>query len=206
MKERPILMHARSVNGILAGRKSQTRRIIKPQPHPITQAVRDVPHTVRWYSAESEEDEFGTSYRPLHSDQRTDWNCPFGVPGDRLWVRECFSELESFDFFNPRVPDPVPQYWYWADGNPKWGDWTRPKPSIYMPRIACRLMLEVTGIRVERVQDISEEDARAEGVYGFEEVRTEFKSFAELWDDTNGPKSWESNPWVWVVSFRRVEP
>ena len=145
MKERPILMHARSINAILEGRKTQTRRIVKPQPNLIPQAApvdNGTVYTSGWFEG---------GPVPEYVLAR----CPYGQPGDRLWVREQFSALESFDFFNPEAPDEIPEFWYWADGNPKWGDWTKPKPSIHMPRWASRLTLEVTGIRVERVQDIS---------------------------------------------------
>ena len=121
--------------------------------------------------------------------------------------------------------------WYWADGNPTEGDWTRPRPSIHMPRWASRITLEIVSVRVERLQDISEEDAIAEGVYcgnvivysyyenGHHEVwedryffdggpdegfESAVDAYAALWDSINGEGSWEKNPWVWVIEFRRI--
>lgn len=106
--------------------------------------------------------------------------------------------------------------WYWADGNPSSGDWTRPRPSIHMPRWASRITLEITDVRVERLQDISQADAMAEGAppshpsidvisreHGYEDFSRSW--YAQLWDQINGKlTSWSSNPWVWVVCFKRV--
>lgn len=228
--ERPILFSAPMVNAILEGRKTMTRRVVKPQP-----------------------DEDGLAF-DLERGQRMDtservYKCPYGKPGDTLWVRETFSG----PYVMTGVPPSqwvdgllMPDIWYWADGDPKEGDWTIPKPSIHMPRFASRLTLKITDIRVERLQDISEEDAKAEGVppnwcglltegdgstmkwspekhgfleqpcdlpdeddYYFADARTAFKS---LWDSINGkPRndgvdiSWQANPWLWIVEFERVE-
>jgi hypothetical protein len=134
-------------------------------------------------------------------------------------VRECFSRLESFDFFNPEVPDDVPDFWFWADGNPEWGNWTRPKPSIHMPRAAARIVLEITEVRVERLQEISGADCLAEGIgktahdfwslYGQHSTEGTYSpraSYRALWGSLNGPSAWDANPWVWVVSFKRTTP
>ena len=112
--------------------------------------------------------------------------------------------------------------WYWADGNPTEGDWTRPRPSIHMPRWASRITLEIVSVRVERLQDISYEDALAEGVLDFRQlIEPECqqgetadecarrlcwpqRSYRQLWESINGEGSWEKNPWVWVIEFRRV--
>lgn len=110
--------------------------------------------------------------------------------------------------------------WYWADGNPTEGDWTRPRPSIHMPRWASRILLEVTSVRVERLQDISEADARAEGITdggctncgnpepcGCADPAPDARdAFCNLWQSINGDQSWIANPWVWVVEFKRVQP
>lgn len=114
--------------------------------------------------------------------------------------------------------------WYWADGNPTEGDWTRPRPSIHMPRWASRILLEITAVRVERLQDISEADAQAEGVervvagvgwrrycdpdseeVGVPPCGDARRSFRSLWKFINGDESWSANPWVWVVEFKRAE-
>lgn len=125
--------------------------------------------------------------------------CPYGQPGDRLWVRETWAPVPS----GPCRPDnPVmyaatvekPHIWTW-------------KPSIHMPRWASRITLEVTGVRVERLQDISNADCWAEGMCDDNnpEQKLNRRWFSELWESINGPGSWEQNPWVWVVEFRRVE-
>lgn len=100
--------------------------------------------------------------------------------------------------------------WYWADGNPTEGDWTRPRPSIHMPRWASRILLEITAVRVERLQDISETDAEAEGIQeivdaGVDHDGTPRDAYRALWEQINGADSWSANPWVWVVEFNRAE-
>ena len=100
--------------------------------------------------------------------------------------------------------------WYWADGNPTEGDWTRPRPSIHMPRWASRILLEITAVRVERLQDISETDAEAEGIQeivdaGVDHDGTPRDAYRALWEQINGADSWSANPWVWVVEFKRAE-
>ncbi|EOY2410305.1 ASCH domain-containing protein [Yersinia enterocolitica] len=196
MNEKPILFNAEMVNAILSGRKTQTRRIMGNQPAGQDLEAVHVRHNddfnFQWYGNLGE-----SSYFP----------CPLGKPGDQLWVRECFSDLEDFDFFNPSVPDVIPGYWYWADGNPEWGNWTKPKPSIHMPRWASRINLMITGVRVERLQDISEQDAMAEGVSANEHSPARYV-FGSLWQSIYGadnPKSWQANPWVWVIEFERME-
>lgn len=218
MKERPILFSSSMVRAILDGSKTMTRRIIRPQP---------------------------THFNPAGTPRRVVPNggpsesicCPDGEPGDRLWVRETFSGPHCMDASDGCKAVPPSKWgdcsriWYWADGNPTEGDWTRPRPSIHMPRWASRILLEITDVRVERLQDISEDDARAEGIErgkdfpgwyrgpldgdsaGLAEAGRHFKiptafpklAFRALWESINGPKSWAANPWVWVVEFRRVE-
>lgn len=182
MRERPILFSAAMVRAILEGRKTQTRRVVK--------------RCGLWESTG------GDGMRPMPE------ACPYGQPGDRLWVRETWGTGGYF---------PYP-YAYRADGveypNERW------KPSIHMPRAACRLVLEITDMRVERLQAISEADAAAEGAEHATEpcdhVRrscaevgclgpTHRAGFADLWASINGQASWDANPWVWVVEFRRVE-
>lgn len=160
--------------------------------------------------------------------------CPFGRPGDILWVRETFFKGYVLDH-NDNIPDNSPlHYWYFADtrdarpgdmsdsrcaflfGNNK-KDWPHWKPSIHMPKEASRIWLQVTNIRVERLQDISQEDAQAEGVFppaphrcgGWKNELHDFKdcfrcAFKVLWNQINGPSgnTWDANPWVWVISFK----
>lgn len=140
--------------------------------------------------------------------------CPYGKPGDRLWVRESFriydssSECGCSDHCECHGYHGKPIYRAdAADVEAKW------KPSIHMPRCASRITLEITNVRVERLQDISEADAKAEGVIGEKEAADAGlgwydkprRAFRFLWQSINGADSWEANPWVWVVEFRRVE-
>lgn len=178
MRERPILFSGPMVRALLDGRKTQTRRVVKPQPV----------------------DPFdGAQLRTAVSAYALAGPCPYGEPGDRLWVRETWAKAgEQGD----RVE-------YRADtADPKAGKW---RPSIFMPSWASRITLEVESVRVERLQDISEADARAEGVTpapftkaGRAAHLVHVEAFESLWGSINGPDSWAANPWVWVVAFRRV--
>lgn len=178
MKERPILFSAPMVRAILEGRKTQTRRVIKPQPesHLDPDSVKGA-----WESG------------------FIDVKCPYGQPGDRLWVRETFAWLP--DGLN--ADQNHGRYHYRADGDlaVKW------QPSIHMPRIASRITLRIKDVRVERLQDISDADALAEGV---DQTNTSIRGYAaerfkRLWSSINGADSWHSNPWVWVIEFKKVE-
>lgn len=189
MKERPILFSGPMVRAILEGRKTQTRRVVKPQPsEPVT-----------WGCIG------GKGFGFIAGDEML--RCPYGVPGDRLWVRESFSYDARWRYEWWQETGERPDIWYWADGNPTDGDWTKPKPSIHMPRSASRITLEVKSVRVERLQDITPEDAEAEGI---DEFMREKKlggyyttAFSRLWESINGPGSWEQNPWVWVIEFSK---
>lgn len=188
MAERPILFSAPMVRAILNGTKTQTRRVVKPQPV----ATRG-------------------SKKPWCSIEDLLKTCPYGQPGDRLWVRESGWERPER---TPRMmregADTWEPYYYDADGwidedhadFKRWG--FRRRPSIHMPRWASRIDLEITAVRVERLQDISEPDAKAEGVDPqFLLART---GFVSLWESINGTASWDENPWVWVIEFKRVKP
>ena len=143
--------------------------------------------------------------RIVKAGTRDDWNaCPYGVIGDRLWVREtwrCFGGREY------EYQQHQPSIIYRADDGPTHneGGW---RPSIFMPRWASRITLEITGVRVERLQDISEADAEAEGCTGDHRADRDSdaaQEFRSLWNQINGKRaSWDSNPWVWVVEFRRA--
>ena len=221
MKERPILFSGPMVRAILAGNKTQTRRVVKPQPPECAEALRDIPGTPRWYAAYAHADtEFSTEYRPLGSDQQHNWRCPYGQPGDRLWVRETFA-LEHCAEYGQQPPhsDGRPIKYGIDHDEPRWiqphykatdmtpelayDDTDQPccrwKPSIHMPRWASRITLEVKDIRVERLQDISEADAIAEG--RSLTVGDERGYFPETWEAINGAGSWAANPWVWVIEF-----
>ncbi len=182
MKERPIIFSTPMVRAILDGRKTMTRRVMKPQPE-------DYPyhHGLAVY--------------------RVAKKCPYGVPGDLLWVRETWATTEQAGVHPSdaemvyRATDPdweTMEGWQW-------------RPSIFMPRWASRLTLRITSVRAERVQDITEEDARAEG---FKDVVGKYARgdeariwFAELWDIINAARGfgWDTNPWVWVIGFERVQ-
>ena len=184
MKDRPILFSGPMVRAILDGRKTQTRRVIKPQPvwvhvrEPILQYRRKV----------------GLAYVL----------CPYGQPGDRLWCRETWA---------PSVAGvTAPPFHYLADFKPaEFAEMVRWKPSIYMPRWASRITIEITAVRVERVCQITEQDALAEGVcpsleYCDPETPSARMQFKDLWNTINSARGfgWDVNPWVWVVSFKRL--
>ncbi|NJC38179.1 hypothetical protein GGR60_002733 [Xanthomonas arboricola] len=195
MRERPILFNGAMVRAILSGAKTQTRRAMKVQP------VRNG----RFWEAYGAGWSDGMSSVPAVPGHSLATNCPFGQPGDRLWVRETFSPIHSsvdgrlieVDYratyeHGHRMGDHmgIPKLW---------------KPSIHMPRDACRLVLEITDVRVERLQAISDVDALAEGV---DQTNTSIAGYArqrfqKLWTDTGG--DWDANPWVWVIGFRRTE-
>lgn len=203
MKERPILFSAPMVRALLDGSKSQTRRLVKPQPRAETEPVRPESRgSAKWvFMADADR-----STRFAFGDVR----CPFGVPGDRLWVRETFSPYIDASALKSRAT-------YRADGS---GLLPRQRwfPSIHMPRWASRITLEVTDVRVERLTSISEADTVAEGIerhvddgvayYGplNEGHAVAQVAFERLWESINGAGSWDANPWVWVISFRKVTP
>lgn len=196
MKERPILFSAPMVRALLAGTKTQTRRAFRDQPPPGS--------LVGWVPGQS--------------------TTQFGREGDRLWVRENGWERpyrtakmmrEGADTWEP--------YYFDADGLlqsevedfKRWG--FKRRPSIHMPRWASRIALELTGVRIERLNDISEADCIAEGIektahgfwstYGQSHVNGTYSptaSFRFLWESINGPGSWGVNPWVWAIEFRRI--
>lgn len=201
--EHPILFSGPMVRAILDGTKTQTRRAVKPQPRDVPDGsyVDAYNHTSDWcfWSADNR---LVNSVGPI--DKTCMWRCPYGKPGDLLWVRETWAkrcaDAEQFGteevLYKATSMLIVPPAW---------------KPSIHMPRWASRITLRVTDVRVQRVQEISEEDAIAEGCRG--ELRGDtiyppHAQFAELWDSINAKRghSWESNPWVWAVTFERVTP
>ena len=200
-KEHPIIFSTSMVQAILEGRKTMTRRIVK-EPYQSYQVV-----TKHITSCEFD----------FHYNQGVGQftACPYGKPGDRLWVRETF--CNTYDHFMDRW-EPL----YKADGNiiidddgpVKW------KPSIHMPRTAARINLLITNIRVERLRNISESDSIKEGIELLDErgwknyntsdqrcqhLSSPYSSFESLWRKIYGNDSWHLNPWVWVIEFRRVK-
>ncbi|ECG8609927.1 hypothetical protein FNH48_21145 [Salmonella enterica subsp. salamae] len=206
MKERRMIFNGEMVRAILDGRKTQTRRIMKNQPagdYPETPAlIRNVGTGFQWHGLYGESSIF---------------NCPLGSIGERIWVRETFrvhsratdvatlvyraSVRNSWTEQTHRVPVAVCN----KPATPE--KWT---PSIHMPRWASRLLLEITDVRVERLNAISEEDAQAEGVqlacYEITPPEAAYRvGFGEVWRGIYGEESWAANPWVWVIEFKRVE-
>lgn len=202
MNERPILFNGEMVNAILEGQKTQTRRIVKPQPDGF---IHWNPIIIGGYGGWC--DEHG---RPTP--------CPQGQPGNRLWVRENgWQPKEPTDRELRDGADTWPKYAYDADGvsefeaeQYKAWNWKR-RPSIHMPRWASRITLEITNVRVDRLQDISQSNAQAEGWNPLAEdgrnpAPYDPRSwYRMLWESINGKGSWNSNPWVWVIEFNRVE-
>ncbi|HIB1592353.1 TPA: hypothetical protein ACWV6B_004815 [Salmonella enterica subsp. enterica serovar Muenchen] len=200
MKERGMIFNAEMVNAILSGRKTQTRRPVKPQPELTERSG------FSWNGAV-----FGSG----SDDRETNRNfahvkCPFGKPGDRIWVRETWSEAGAsapyLTLYRANYPEHVPAHY---ENIPPVNEihWT---PSIHMPRWASRITLEITDVRVERLNAISEEDAQAEGVqpacYEITPPEAAYRvSFGEVWRGIYGEESWAANPWVWVIKFKRVE-
>lgn len=212
MKERPVLFSAPMVRAILEGRKTQTRRPYKNRKHPDFGCAMAASELV---------------CEPQHVIDRT---CPYGQPGDLLWVKETTIKVEDHGYVGPCFVESdegraVLEYGL----SPAPDDVTevepediRKRPAIHMPRAMSRILLEVTAVRVERLQDISEADAIAEGIleqrsqtdagwvdYWPSEDGEPFarasEAYRALWESINGPSSWTANPWVWVITFRRIE-
>lgn len=211
---RPVLMSGGMVRRILAGRKTQTRRIFDDGSRRRKDGARLLPELL----VQLARDEGG--YGSL---------CPYGGPGDRLWVRETWASVPSAQ---TRMHDRGPGIWPGVDGRPSTPDvdsdlrsviyradgefvsssgerhdW---RPSIFMPRWASRLTLDVVAVRLERLHEISPEDCLAEGLedpdgrYGWH-PETAVNWYRKLWEKLHGTGSWETNPWVWVVEFRPLE-
>lgn len=232
-KERPIIFSGPMVRAILDGRKTQTRRIMRPQPIEVGDEIKfqwatfyGESHVHTWdengdggqnwnVGDYPQEDRFAEALkRTPHKNP-----CPYGAPGDRLWVRESWAAgacseglkpLELYPGFHLRDNGGL---WYRADNAAPpspitdRGKW---RQSIHMPRWASRITLEVTDVRVERLQDISNEDAVAEGAripvgeYGGQATFSDRKAFCNIWNSIKGPDAWDKNPWVWAISFKVV--
>lgn len=139
--------------------------------------------------------------------------CPHGVPGDRLWVRETWQRGEDFKVTEGTNHPAKGRFYYRADedADPFGFTGTPWRPSIFMPRSASRITLDLTGVRVERVQEISEEDAKAEGItapmYPLGNGKATYRlAYSHLWDSLNAKRGfgWEKNPWTWVLEFKPI--
>lgn len=192
MTDRPILFSAPMVRAILYERKTQTRRVVKPQPVDRGGGSLSISY------AAGKMNHMGPANFML--EKLAQYGCPYGKTGDRLWVREAF----FIDGGKGSVR-------YRASGHVSPFGW---KPSIHMPRWASRITLEITGVRVERLQDISNADAMSEGIEEYLGIKYTGEKppadgrirFSELWTEINGPYSWSANPFVWVIEFKRVMP
>jgi hypothetical protein len=208
MNERPILFSAEMVAAILDGRKTQTRRIMKPQPE---HGVMSCPYTRSGWSEMHTPDGTCKCQNTI--------KMPYGDIGNRLWVRETWRYYDdiysaSYDTETAKTLGYPP--YYLKNGKrlsvefrqqyPKWR--TKWRPSIFMPRTASRILLEITDVTVERLQDITLENILAEGVppIGCDEDGSEmYEAFANLWNGINGADSWQSNPFVWVIQFQTIQ-
>lgn len=205
MKERGVIFNSEMVRAILAGRKTQTRRIVKSVP-----TTHDFHGWIMSSTCAKDEGKavWAIGDSPLLKDPIR-LNCPLGKIGEQLWVREtwqCGLCTEStFAYKATHKPSDLEEGWY---EKIKW------RPSAQMPRWASRILLEITGVRVERLQSISEEDAKAEG---FDNSQSDaansigwfekpIRAFRRAWENIYGADGWDSNPWVWVIEFRRVTP
>ena len=193
MKEHPILFSTPMVQAILEGRKTQTRRVIKPQPDEEPYFANK---TFMWYAENKPK---GLS------------DCPYGEPGDLLWVRETTIRNNNSN-----------TYWPVADGYVKTADYEKTIPSIHMPKDAARIWLKVKDVRVERLESISSNDAKAEGIDysmspigfcgwdyqtgGYNAMTTPYHSFMSLWRKVHGIERYgkTGNPWVWVITFEEL--
>lgn len=206
-KERPILFSGEMVRAILAGRKTQTRRVIKSQPN------FDWSPSVGFYCPvvvdRHGHDELGPELYGA-ADEDDGRKSPYGKPGERLWVRETFCVCDD-DQKNGMWAGEHPDHIHRADWNgpdPQYEGFSKWKSPIHMPRWASRILLEITDIRVEQVQDISEADAEAEGVKPTSHPSEGHReSFAKLWNEINEKRgfAWYTNPWVWIIEFRRIK-
>ncbi|RKH14333.1 hypothetical protein D7V97_03365 [Corallococcus sp. CA053C] len=230
VREGPILFSGPMICALVAGRKTITRRLVKPQP--------ETGESIEWLTNIVGRPPSFAVTRPMSSDVR-ELRCPYGQPGDRLWVRETWG-LEDGKDDGERVVWQADRAAAWRSNlNDRFylaSDYapTRWRPSIHMPRWASRLTLDVASVRVERLHDITEEDAKAEGLacitkdggrtwkYGIPDrdglpgtddtgwpwVDWDVSprvAFERLWSSINGAESWDANPWVWRIEFRQVE-
>jgi hypothetical protein len=226
MSERPIIFSAPMIRALLDGRKTMTRRILKPQPELNSAGLWVFPPKwtaaafVKWgQAAQTDED----GLRLLFESEKAKAALPYAV-GDSLWVREAWRTTADLDDLSPGEMFPSRRHpvSYEADYNrePNDGCRGRLRPSIHMPRWASRITLRVTAVRVQRLQEITEEDAKAEGIFkwfgiecfGYDKkgtpgpdcLDTARDTFAALWERIHGPASWEANPWVAAITFERV--
>ncbi|MBD8493874.1 hypothetical protein [Pseudomonas syringae] len=213
-KEKPILFSGPMVRAILEGRKTVTRRVVKVQPFDLSWSRRD--HRFGYAVGRAENGDEIDGFHAYTTRSGGDWSakCTFGQPGDRLWVREAWAEINV-----AQAPGEKWIVYRECDNRTDYGGpW---KPSIHMRRRDSRILLEVTAVRIERLQAITDEQAIAEGIdqdwlsdaqdrydmvadHNFTGRPAAAGAFRYLWEGINGADSWDCNPWVWVVEFKRV--
>lgn len=223
IKERPIIFSQSMVRAILDRRKNQTRRVVK---QPIPQDIKSITPYVNRQGNEVFGWHLGANEKLGNLTELENMKCPYGKIGERLWVRETWQG----PLFYGEIPEDwnsdkykTPEYCHYkASGDSC--DFTdaddcfveRWQPSIHMPRWASRILLEITNVRVERLNDISEEDAKLEGsricdyngrmLLDQRSNQGSYKwGYRSIWESINGPGSWDLNPWVWVLEFRRID-
>lgn len=218
MKDRPILFSGSMVRAIREGRKTQTRRIVKPQPfidpkwgltwEPRGHALNKPSYVER-----------NVNWNPI-SNAMIDFGCPHGQPGDWLWVKETWRTTDSLDHVKPSNIRPGAQIEYKAGGHNVNGFQGHPltgmgrwRPSIFMSKWMSRVILEIVSVRVERLKDISGSDCCAEGckggngsIPGYAFSATPREHYRHVWESINGVGSWLTNPYVWVIEFKEVKP
>jgi hypothetical protein len=229
MKYIPVLFSTPMVQAILDNRKTQTRRVVK--------MTKDIENPEFGYTAFTQIGSISVRGKHANGEYGESFiKCPYGKVGDILWVRETWANTtnvnsvsdfpygvphivsESFDgkvhsayIYRASTPD-----WQWLDDDGWTTEKSHWKPSIHMPKVACRLFLKIKSIRVERLQEISEQDAKAEGAEGLncqyigaehhgQGYTSYTEGFKKIWQDINGRVSWLANPWVWVIEFERIE-
>ena len=211
MKERPILFKGEMVRAILDGKKTQTRRVMKVQPS------QEGMKPIRLVSSTAKEDR--KNIDKLHWALVSDldilvsddeyFDCPYGRPGDQLWVRETWAKSNNCNdrtiFYKSTDGDLIQRALSYSERESRW------RPSIHMFREYSRIDLLIKDVRVERLQDITNEDTLKEGIghlFGYDESkgppRDGRQRFYELWQSINGCDSWDANPWVWVVEFEKL--
>lgn len=247
MKERGMIFNGEMTRAILDGRKTQTRRIMKLQPKPSKSRPGDFWFSSKKLESMVHVSDLAPGNSPIADYHLfiQEHCCPFGAVGDRIWVRETWATLGNEDgccvdwegnlckgdersaarIYRASCEQRPGDYGLWSiPDDAYWKPHTKEhkfegawRPSIHMPRWASRILLEITDVRVERLNAISQEDAQAEGMEltGWRptysdpdsggEVMTPYDNFAELWSSIYGDESWKANPWVWVISFERVE-
>jgi hypothetical protein len=202
MNQHPILFSGEMVRAILEGRKTQTRRVMKPQPSDDF-----LPFATEWYAPtvvdRNGDEQPGAEIFGVY-DEHEGYRCPYGAPGDRLWVRETFGKVGSSFVYKANFKNgDADAFVEFSTGITVPAVW---KPSIHMPRVACRIMLEVIDFRVERLHDITAQDCEAEGVgYKLNDIGWHY-AFGQLWNQINEKRGfgWDVNPWVWVIEFKQV--